>query len=75
MAIIDKKVNLALVGIDGNIFAVMGAFSRQARKEKWTKEEIDKVLEAVMTCGDYNKALVIIMDHCKDPAGADEDDN
>jgi hypothetical protein len=27
-----KKVNLKMVGLDGNAFAVMAAFQRQARK-------------------------------------------
>ena len=38
---INKKVKLQLVGINGNAFAIMGAFKRQAQKEKWTAEEID----------------------------------
>lgn len=42
---IEKTVNLELVGVDGNAYAVMGAFSRQARREGWTQEEIDLVLE------------------------------
>lgn len=27
---VDKKITLCLVGLDGNAFALMGAFSRQA---------------------------------------------
>ena len=38
---VNKKVKLELVGLDGNAFFLMGAFQRQARREKWTQEEID----------------------------------
>ena len=33
-----KKINLKLVGLDGNAFSIMGAFQRQARKENWDKQ-------------------------------------
>jgi hypothetical protein len=58
-----KKVNLELVGLDGNAFSVMGAFQRQARREKWTKEEIDTVLQEAMS-SDYNHLLATIAKHC-----------
>lgn len=48
-----KKVTLDLVNTDGNAFAVLGAFQRQARKEKWTSEEITDVIKKAMS-GDYN---------------------
>lgn len=62
--VIDKKVSLELVGLDGNAFSIMGAFQKQARREGWTKEEIDAVLNECMS-GDYNHLLVTIMNHCK----------
>lgn len=62
---VDKKVKLRLVGIDGNAFALMGAFQQQARKEKWTKEEIDTVLNEAMS-GDYDHLLTTLADHCED---------
>lgn len=37
--LVGKTVNLELVGTDGNAFAVLGAFRKQARREGWTKEE------------------------------------
>ena len=62
--VINKKVNLALVGLDGNAFALMGAFQRQARREKWTQEEIDAVLTECKK-GDYDHLLATLMDHCE----------
>lgn len=60
---INKTVNLDLTTIDSNIFAIMGAFSRQARREKWTQQEIDTVLEEAKS-GDYNHAIATISDYC-----------
>ena len=59
---IGKKVTLELVGLNGNAFVLMGAFSSQARKEGWTKEEIDEVLIECMS-GDYNHLLCTLMYH------------
>ncbi len=42
--LVGKKVTLELVGLDSNAFALMGAFRKQARKEGWKSEEIEKVL-------------------------------
>lgn len=62
--IVNKKVNLELVGVDGNAFSIMGAFQRQARREKWTQKEIEAVLDEA-TSGDYDHLLATIMDHCE----------
>ena len=63
MLVEKERVNLELVGLDGNAFFIMGAFQRQARTENWTKEEIDLVLKEART-GDYDHLLVTIMEHC-----------
>jgi len=68
-----KKINLKLVGLDGNAFFIMGAFSKQAKREGWSKAEIDAVLNEAKS-GDYNHLLATITDHCINPAGTDEDD-
>lgn len=62
---LDKKVKLQLVGLDGNAFSLLGAFRTQARKEKWTQEEIDEVLNEAMS-GDYNNLLCVLSDHCEE---------
>lgn len=61
----DKKVSLNLVGLDGNAFSLMGAFSRQARKEGWSSDEIDSVRAECMS-GDYNHLLRTLMSVCED---------
>ena len=60
-----KKVLLELVGLDGNAFAVIGAFRRAAKKCGWTKQEIDDVTKDAMS-GDYNHLLAVIANHCTD---------
>lgn len=62
--IVNKKVNLNLVGLDGNAFSIMGAFQKQARREGWTSNEINLVLKEAMS-GDYNHLLATIAEHCK----------
>jgi hypothetical protein len=73
MSIVDKKVKLELVGLDGNAFSLMGAFRAIARREKWTPEEIEKVLTECMS-GDYNHLLATLMDHCESPEREDDGD-
>jgi hypothetical protein len=59
-----KRVKLNLVGLDGNAFALMGTFQKQAQKEKWIPEEIKAVLDECGS-GDYNHLLCTLMEHCK----------
>ncbi|MBL7789380.1 MAG: hypothetical protein JNL75_06045 [Chitinophagales bacterium] len=70
--IVPKTVNLDLVGVDANAFSILGAFGRQARREGWTKEEIDLVTEEAKT-GDYDHLLAVIMNHCEVEDGDDVD--
>lgn len=62
--VIDKTVNLDLVGINGNAYAIMGAFRRQAQKEDWTQEEINAVLDKAQS-KDYLHLLATIENHCE----------
>ena len=43
--VVNKKVSMKLVGLDGNAFSLMGAFQRQARREGWAAEEIAAVIK------------------------------
>jgi hypothetical protein len=61
--LVGKTVKLNLVGLDGNAFNLMGQFQRQARKEGWTKEEIDKVLTECQK-EDYDHLLCTLIEHC-----------
>lgn len=62
--VIEKTVNLDLVGVNGNAFMVMGFFQRQAKKEGWTPEEIDKVMIEAKS-SDYVHLLATIENYCE----------
>lgn len=70
--IVPKTVNLDLVGVDANAYSILGAFSRQARREGWTKEEINLVTEEAKN-GDYDHLLAVIMNHCEVEDGDEVD--
>lgn len=70
MQIVNKTISLQLVGLNGNAFNLMGAFANQARKEKWSKSEIDTVLNEAMS-KDYDHLLQVLVAHCVSP---DEDE-
>ena len=59
-----KKIKLNLEGRDGNAFSLMGAFSRQAKREGWNQEEIGEVLKKAQS-GDYNNLLQTLIAHTK----------
>lgn len=62
-----KKINLKLVGLDGNAFALLGAFQGQARREGWSKDEINSVLDEARS-KDYAHLVSTICQHCNNPA-------
>lgn len=66
-----KKVKLNLVGLDGNAYSLLGMFSQAARRQGWSKEEIDAVLNRA-TSGDYNNLLRVLAGACE---STDEDDD
>lgn len=70
---IGKTLNLELVGVDGNAYAIMGLFRRQARREGWSEQEIETVIEEAMS-GDYNHLLSTIMTYCE-PKDEEEQEN
>ncbi len=74
----SKTVNLELVGLDGNAFALIGAFQKQARKEGWTPEEIKAVRDEAMN-GNYDHMLATLVEHCDSDdeqlAGCDDEDD
>ena len=59
-----KQVILELVGINGNAFAILGAFRNAAREQGWTEKEIHDVQYEAMA-GDYNHLLATIMENTK----------
>jgi hypothetical protein len=58
------KIEGTLVGVDGNAFAIMGYFQRQARRSGWSEAQIDEVLDGAMS-SDYNHLVATIDSHLK----------
>lgn len=56
------RVKLNLVGLDGNAFSLMGAFSQAARKQGYSKDQIDAVTNECMT-GDYDHLLMTLLEN------------
>lgn len=59
-----KTVTLDLTTVDGNAFSLMGAFSRQARREKWTQEEIKVITDKCMS-GNYDNLVATLCEVCE----------
>lgn len=57
-----KKVKLNLVGLDGNAYSLLGAFSQAAKRQGWTPEEVTKVLDEAKA-GDYDHLLMTLVSH------------
>jgi hypothetical protein len=64
MKVVNKKVNLNLVGLNANAFNLLSIFRRKVREENWTDEEINKVVTEASS-GDYNHLLQTLMEHTK----------
>ena len=58
-----KTINFNLIGQDGNAFVLLGGWRRQARREGWSNEDINKVVDK-STSGDYNNLLSTLSAHC-----------
>lgn len=59
------KVNFSPIGIDGNAYAIMAAFSKAARRDGYPKDSIDAVIKDAMS-GDYDHLLSVIMHNSVD---------
>ena len=66
----NKKIKLELCGLDGNAFALLGAFAHQARREGWTPEEIDAVRQEAKS-GNYDHLIATLSAHCEPPQEGD----
>ena len=62
--LVGKSISLKLVGLNGNIFTLMGMFQEQAKREGWSKGDIMKVMEACMDAGGYESKIAVLAAHC-----------
>ena len=60
-----KLVKMNLVGLDGNAFSLMGAFSKNAKRQGWSSDDIDKVLVKCLS-SDYQTLLSTLVAHTEE---------
>ena len=59
------KVQMQLIGADGNAFSILGRFKREAKKQGWDADSISRVIDEA-TSGDYNNLLSVIVQYVDD---------
>lgn len=60
--VVDQSVKMTLEGLDGNALSLVGAFSREAKRQGWSKDDI-KLVEKEALSGDYDHVLQTLMSH------------
>lgn len=71
--IVNKTVTLNLVGLDSNAFVLLGHFSKAAREQGWSQQEIDLVLEQCQS-EDYNHLLQVLALHTKENSSTENEE-
>jgi hypothetical protein len=64
------KVRMTLDGIDGNAFALLGAFAINANRQGWPERKIAAVRQEAMA-GNYDHLLQTLIAHTERPEGSD----
>ena len=64
MVVVNKKVQLELIGLNGNAYAIMGAFRKAARRAEWKEDEIVAVIREAKSSG-YDHLVGTIISHCE----------
>lgn len=57
----EEKIDVKLIGEDGNAFYILGKVCREMRRNGYSKEEIDQYLKEAKS-GDYNNLLRVTME-------------
>lgn len=63
--LVGKTVKMDLIGLDGNAFSLMGTFRRNAKRQGWTTDEIDIVLNKCKS-GNYDNLITTLLDHTEE---------
>ena len=56
----QNKFKFKMVGTDGNAFSLLGRFKREALRNGWEKNEVDKVINECRS-GDYDNLIVTLI--------------
>lgn len=57
----EEKIDVKLIGEDGNAFYILGKVTREMRRNSYTKDEIDQYLKEAKS-GDYDNLLRVTME-------------
>lgn len=57
----EEKIDVKLIGEDGNAFYILGKVCREMRRNDYSKEEIDQYLKEAKS-GDYDNLLRVTME-------------
>lgn len=66
------KVKLELVGLDSNIFSLLGAFNRAARRQGWNSQQLAEVSAQVTGSGSFDQALNVLVENTTSPEDEEE---
>lgn len=61
----NERIEMDWTNQDGNAFAIMGTFRRNARRAGWSRVDIDLVIKEAMA-RDYDHLLQTLMKYTKD---------
>lgn len=68
------RVEMQLVGADGNAFSLLGTFRKEARKQGWDLASIEKVSTHAIS-GDYNNLIATLFEFADDVGIEDNDED
>ena len=71
--VMPKKVRGCLIGVNGNAFALMGYFQERAKRQGWSKDEIEIVINEAMS-SDYSHLITTLDSHLELEELRDDDD-
>lgn len=60
----SKTINLDLTTVDSNVFALLAAFRKQAKREGWTADEIKAVTDEAKV-GNYDHLVSTLDKRCE----------
>lgn len=61
----NKMIDLDLRGFKGNPQTLLSLFKHIAKRESWSDEEIDAVIEEATKLEDYQHLIETIREYCK----------
>lgn len=61
-----EKVQVALIGEDGNIFSIMGRVTKAMRRAGWSQEAISEFVTRLTDAENYDAALRVVLEYAEE---------